>query len=535
MSSKYKQKKRPEPSAKGLFPAWALALAVFLAALILYWPARNHQFTNWDDKEYVTHNPDIQKLDAQAVKYHFGREHMGNYHPLSMLSLALDYRIGGLDPKVFHTTNLLLHALASLAAFAFVRALTASAAAAFISAMLFAIHPMHVESVAWVSERKDVLYGFFLLSALWAYVNYASAPEKKHKISWYAVFSALFILSLLSKAQAVIFPVLCLLIDYFKGRGLTRPVMLEKAPLFALSLIFGLEAIHAQQTFEAIQDTSVYSYFDRILFSGYGLFTYLWKLAFPVELSAFYPYPLKIDGKFPLIFYITPVVSAGLIFIVWRFFRQNRLIVFGCLFFLASIGLVLQVLPVGGAVIAERYTYIPYLGLFMIAAHYLSDWKGMAGKITTAAILCVFALLAHNRIGIWENSLALWKDAERKSKISPKIYLNLGTAYMDASKYDSALIYTNEALRLQSKFPDALHNRGLIYYHTGRYEEAIADYTLALEYNPRLMHAWYNRSGVYWTLKQFKPALDDAIRARELGYPVDPKYIEALQQALNTK
>lgn len=536
MGKKKEQRKTPQKKDAGLsFLLLPLLLAVL--TFVLYSPARQNGFTNWDDKEYVTENPNITSLN---IKEEFKREHMGNYHPLAMISLNLDYSLNKFDPKTFHTTSILLHILASVMAFFFVQLLIGNSATAFIAALLFAIHPMHVESVAWISERKDVLYGLFLISALFFYARYVLSGLR---MQWLVFAIVCFLLSCFSKGQAVVFPVLCLLIDYYKGRPIKRRAIIEKIPLFAISLVFGFAAIHAQQKFQAIQSADLYPYFDRILFSGFGLFTYLWKLVFPLNLTAFYPYPLKINGAYPAEFYIAPLVSLAIIFIVWKFFRKNEIVVFGSLFFLFSLALVLQILPVGGAVVAERYTYVPYLGLFIVIGYYLtpqvirdSSAPRKANKFVPLAIASAFIIfcsfLTYKRIGVWKDSVTLWKDAEQKSKISPKIYSNFGDAYLAVKDYDKAVFYLNEAIRLKNDYDEALYNRGLAFFFQKKYKEAIDDYTLAIKYNPKLARAWFNRSGTYYTLGQYQLALDDALNARALGYTVDDKYIEALKQNL---
>lgn len=512
-------------------------LVIAVCAFIVFSSARNNDFTNWDDREYVINNAFIKEIN---LKEEFKREYMGNYHPLTMISLALDYYRHEFNPKAYHETNIVLHILASLAAYLFVLALTENKITAFFASLLFAVHPMHVESVAWVSERKDLLYGLFLLCALWAYVKYLGAEGKTR---WFAIFTIFFLLSLFSKAQAVVFPALCLLVDYFKGRDINRRNICEKTPLFVISLIFGFEAIHAQKTIESIQDSSMYSHFDRILFPGYGLYTYLWKLIAPLELSNFYPFPQKQNGSYPAVFYVAPLVSAAMIVIVWKFFRKKKMIIFGFMFFLLSISLVLKILPVGGAVIADRYTYIPYLGLFIIVADFLSPGLSAKGErsrnmlkaaIAVASVI-IFSYLSYQRIGVWKNSVTLWRDAASKSKTSPMIYNNLGDAYTAVRQYESALIFLNEALRLKYDYDEALYNRGLVYYHQNNYKEAIDNYTLAIKYKPGHTRAYYNRSGTYYMLSQFQPALNDALKAKQLGYAVDEKYVEELRNYLREK
>ena len=511
-----------------------LCIALMVTA-ILYFPSLRNGLTNWDDEGYITNNPQIKQLSRESTAYHFKNYHMGNYHPLTMLSLSMDYK-EPLSAKSFHLTNYFLHLINVALVFLFVFLLTRHNIIAFISTLLFALHPMHVESVAWASERKDVLYAAFFLGALCAYLKFLT--NDKNKTKWYLLVSFLFICSLLSKGQAVVLPLILVLIDFFAGRKINLKSFAEKTPWFVASLIFGIVAIYAQRSISAIHGVEEYSFLDRIIFAEYGITAYLYKLIIPSNLSCFYPFPLKVSGTYSVVFYIAPAILMALVFLVWKYFRANKYVLFACFFFLVSVSIVLQLLPVGTAIIADRYTYIPYLGFFILTGKIFAYafekkissalWRNVSLLLISCA-LCMFSYLTSQRIKVWKDSLTLWNDAISKSQTSPKPFLNRGKIYEDDKQYGLAIADFNKAIALKQDYAEAYYNRGLAYFFQKNYENAIADYTSAIKNNPALAVAWNNRSGTYFTIGKFKEALYDARKAQELGYAVDPKYVEVLQ------
>nr|MBA3707110.1 hypothetical protein [Bacteroidota bacterium] len=308
-----------------------LLLVLIIITTSIYLKSLNNQLTTWDDKNYLTENKDIRTLHGDSVNYTlkktFSSYVMGNYHPLTMLSYCMEYAKYKLDPKPYHLTNFVFHLFNTLLVFCFIWLLTQQQWVAFITALLFSIHPMHVESVAWVAERKDVLYSFFYLSALCTYLVYL----KKEKRKWilYVFVFLLFILGILSKAMTVSLPIAFLALDYFTGRKITMKVVLEKIPFIILSFIFGYIAIEAQKSVNALGDITHYNFLDRILFTSYGLIVYLSKMIFPINLSCFYDYPVKQDGVYPAIFYIAPLLILTLVFLIYRSIRFSKDVVFG--------------------------------------------------------------------------------------------------------------------------------------------------------------------------------------------------------------
>ncbi|HEY6160529.1 MAG TPA: tetratricopeptide repeat protein [Bacteroidia bacterium] len=527
---------------------FAFLFIAVVATLIIYYPSLKNGLTNWDDQEYITNNPHIKGPAGDNLSYHFKNYHMGNYHPLTMISLNLDAK-EPLDPAPFHFTNYLLHVFNVGLVFLFVFLLLQNNIAALISALLFGLHPMHVESVAWASERKDVLYAFFFLGALCSY-TYSLAHEKE-KLKWNVITTLLFILSILSKGQAVVLPVLFILIDRLEGKKTNTSSFISKIHWFALSLIFGVVAIKAQHSINAIQDTGTYPFSDRIVFAGYGIAAYLYKLFVPVDLSCFYPFPQKVNGFYPAIYYFAPAVVSGIALLVWFFGRKNKYLVFACLFFLASISIVLQLLPVGGAVIADRYTYIPYLGFFILLGKICADgfeeiktgnntYRTITGtgKFLIPVLVLIFSVLTWQRIAVWKDSITLWNDCIGNGHPSTKAYQNRGKILQDSAQatkdpklMDLSIADFNEALHLTPTFAEGYYNRGLAYFYKKDYAHAIDDYTQAIQNDPSLAVAWHNRAGTYFTVGKYNEALHDALEAQRLGYAVDPKFIEAIKQA----
>ncbi len=652
MSTKKTLNKSHKKSRSSLISNQQFFLLSFLTLIIIttaiYFKSLNNQFTNWDDNLYITENADIKTLHGDSLNYTLKKIAstyvMGNYHPITMLSYCLEYEKFKLNPKPYHVTNLILHLLNTLLVFYFIWLLTKQRWVAFITAILFAAHPMHVESVAWVAERKDVLYSFFYLAALCTYIFYLQ--KEKKKALFYALTFLFFILAILSKAMAVSLTIALFAIDYFLDRKITLKTILEKIFFILLSIIFGYIAIKAQQSFSAMGDIARYNFFDRILFSSYGLMMYLWKLFVPINLSGFYSYPVKQDGMYPTIFYIAPILMLALTFIILQNRRKRfgKDVLFGLGFFFITIVLVLQILPVGGAIIADRYTYLPYIGLFFIIARWFNNLlENKTEKIQSlktssiAAIILFVAICCYQtfqRTKVWRDSITFWTDAIEKYDRAPRSYNYRGTAYYQAKQYNKAItdfsnyiqlkndnpnVYYNrglayfslnkipeaikdytdaihynpkhadayygrgiannnlgkyheaikdytDAIHYNTKYAKAYYNRGNVYFNLGNYDkamqdyssainynstfsmaynnrgniylsfkkfdEAIKNYTFAIRYNPVLANAYMNRAKTYAAIQKFQSALEDALKAREMGYNIDPRFIEGLQERI---
>ncbi len=515
-------------SPKGLTAAQLNVLLAAVVGVVTYFflsSCLGNQFTNWDDPGYVTNQPIIKDISSAGIRNIFSLSSsiMGNYHPLTILSYAVDYSISGLDPYSFHLQSLLFHLATTLLVFLFIQLLFRKPIASFVTALLFGLHPMHVESVAWVAGRKDVVYGFFYLASCIVYVVYARANERGRWV-WYGGALLLFACSILSKPVAVVLPLTLLLIDFIEGRlwttekgGLRMPsllvgagdknyyfnlkALLEKIPYLAISLACGIKSIKDQEAFGALGTQGEhFNFIERIGLGGYALVTYLWKAVAPVNLVCFYPYPLKVSGHLEFVYYIFPVIAAAVVFAFWYFLRKNKMFVFGALFFLVNIVLLLQFIPVGGAIIADRYSYIPYLGLFFALGWFVSSlFEGGAsrqlGQIVMAAVIVyslVLGYLSSERCKVWYDGMSLWRNEIEVEPIrAPNGFNNLGffyfTKFNGALKpeerklyFDSSYFLLNRAIELQPSFVNPYISLGELMRANNQFDLAKSYYYKAL-------------------------------------------------------
>ena len=467
----------------------------------------NNQFTNWDDPGYIKDNALIKDISAEGIKNIFSTSIMGNYHPLTILTYAIEYSYAQLRPEllyIYHRDSLLFHIAVTLLVYWFVNILTRRPIAAIITALLFGLHPMHVESVAWLAGRKDVVYGMFYMASLVAYVYYIRATDSK-KWLWYAVMIIMFVCSLLGKPVAVTLPVTLFLIDYFDKRKLNAALIIEKILPFLIAIGFGIKSVMDQRTFGALGTQNVsYNFIERIALGGYALITYLWKAVAPLNLSCFYPYPQKVDGALPFSYYLYPLAVVVITLLAWLFARRNKVAVFGLMFFMVNIVLLLQFIPVGGAILADRYTYIPYLGLFFMLGWLVSNYfePGANRQIGYAALSLVviyticLGYLSNERCKVWYDTSSLWRDEIEQQPTAPNAFNNLGFEYFNKFNetvdpkerklyYDSSFLLLNEAIRLQKDFANPYISLGELERTTAQYDEARKNYYKAISLNDK--------------------------------------------------
>lgn len=451
---------------------WALIACIVTA--IVFVPMLSNEFTNWDDQFYITSNPMLIGPDWKAI---FSRPLMANYHPLTVATLALNYQASALSPFTYHLVNWLLHIInTGLVFFVAFRLSENNRWVGLITSLFFGLHPMHVESVAWASERKDVLFTVFFLLSMLGYLRYMQQPDIKK----YAVSFLLFVLSLLSKPAAVTLPLVLLLIDWYKGRSLKdKKVWLEKVPFFIMSLTFGLLSLKYQQAVQAIAAPELYPFWQKIVFSFYGFGEYVKRLFWPFPMSAIHPFPDA--GVIPISFFPGFIIAAIVIALAF-YYRNKKFILFGILFYAINIALVLQLLTFGHSVISERYTYVPYIGLtFLIAmAWSKSKMEESTKKIVLFLLLgvcLVFAIMSFRQISVWKNSGTLWSNAI-------ETYPNSYIARSNRGQYLSAKL--------------------------AKYDEALEDYKIALAVQPNDSFSLINRATIYINQQNFTAALSDA-------------------------
>jgi protein O-mannosyl-transferase len=497
-------------------------LVLSVCTWVVYTPALKAKFTiNWDDDRYVTLNKDITTDSEEAWHNLLTKPYAENYHPLTMLSLKLDYTIGKLRPSVYHRTNLLIHIGSALLVFWLVLLWVKNKEVALLCALVFAVHPLNVESVAWVSERKNVLYGFFFLASLVAYQYYSLTS----KWLFYLFSILLFVMSLLSKGMAVSLSVTLIAIDLFNRRevGIWK-LCLEKLPFFFLSFFFGFLAIHHQPT--EVSEIDIYSlepvlnpWYDKLLIATHNLAHYLYKLLLPIDLVCLYPYPTRISGFLPWHFYVVPpFILAGLCYVVVRLWKMRHqysmLLLLGLAVFVLNIALLLQLLPVGIAIMADRYAYIPSVGfsLFLGVGYWYAIEKKAEFKNVVLVLLAVYvvflSVLAHERTKVWKDSLSLWSDLNEKEDFAFG-YFQTGVAKSDLEDYEGALKDYQTCIQKDARAYKAYNNIGIILAKKGQYAEAIRFYDKVIQLYPAYADAYLNRGTAKHQAGDYEGAMSD--------------------------
>lgn len=556
-------------------PGWlplAGLIAVLVITFMLYHQVSDYYFIHYDDPSHIVDNEDIRDFSLQGaynIFFHpFNPELLAP--PLTILSFAMNYHFSDLDPGPYHMTNVFLHLLNVLMVFLLVwKVMNNRWAALFVSAV-FALHPLNTEAVCWVTARKDLLYGFFFLLALWLAIRFWQTRN-----GWlYAGAIAAFVLSYFSKFSAATFPVVYLgLALLWKNRKDIWRVVAESIPFLLLPGYTFYRVIfpdapkifpradynpgitYFSEKFEIVTHYHDFSFIQKIFLGGYSFITYLIKFLLPVNQQIIYPYPdLSPSGHLPLVYYLATIASVLLVSAVVYYFIKNpsRLTTtpgFIMVFYLATTSVLLHVLPIGGrAVVADRYGYIPFIALAMLLFYLGLQLKRRRrlkpSPLILAGLLWLFVLIiatAH-RIPMWKNTGTILTDLTEKEPSYPIAYYNLGFYYAENNQKDRALRNYTRALKLAPHFTQALNNRAAIYMISGQYQKAKpdiqrfiellphadptkyqnlgqiyreeGDYDKALEYyqkavemNPQIHNAWYNIAYILITTGKHQEAL----------------------------
>ncbi len=535
-----KNKVIPKKEANKFNKEAIYCIFLLVIVLIVMFPVLQNEFVNWDDEVYITKNEVIKQIPFSNLKDIFTYQINNFSVPLTLLSFQIEYYFFGLNPFPYHFNNLLLHLANVILIYFLVKALLLSVGtqtqttatntqttAAFFVALLFGIHPMNVESVAWATERKDLLYTFFTLLALLQYL-YASQNEiitntnqLKTKHYWFSLL--FFVLSLLSKPQAIFFPVVLLLIDYWKQadnqtiwRVLSPKKIIFKLPYFVISFLAGLYLLLNVGT-RVSEKTLDYGFFERFLFSCYQVCLYLVKFFFPFNLNNFYEYPIQTNGFYPFVFYVAPFVLIGfLAFVLWKF-RTNKLVVFGLLFYFVNIFIFLQLFSVNTAIVYERFNYLAYNGLFLIGVVSLQKIKlNDYVRAGLFAYLLLFGVLSFQRCKVWQNDISLFTDTLRKNPndvyINKMALKNIGDVLMEKQQLPEAIEKFTQSIAKDSNYEQAYLGRAYAYFTSKRYKEAIIDYnklltmTMTAENKKQTI---FNRGTCLMNLKNYTQAIND--------------------------
>jgi tetratricopeptide (TPR) repeat protein len=524
-----------------------ITAAVFAAGItfLLYLPALNNSFVNWDDDVTVYENTHIRAINGDFLKWIFLSEVVGLWHPLTMLSFAIDYAIFGLNPLGFHLTNSLIHtANTALIFFLVVRLIEVSSKqnpliAAFVTAFLFGIHPLHVESVAWVTERKDVLCAFFYLLTILLYLRYNSIDAKRERLICYILFTFTFVLSLMSKPMAVSLPIVLLILDFYPLRrlsfkkGWNAKLLIEKLPLFLLSLATSLINILVAGKAGALAPLEQYPLSLRILNAINSYIAYLGKMLLPVNLAPYYPFPYKLTFFDPL-FVISLIVFTTITLLSILTLKRDKPFLFTVwLYYIIALFPVIGIIKAGGFVaMADRYSYLPSLAPFLFTGigigAIFNIFSKRAAQISIIPVLIflsgVLMNMTYRQIGVWKDSMTLWShQIELFPGQVALAYNNRGFAYDDRSDYQKAIKDYSTAINIDPKFVISYNNRGNAYVSLGNYQEALKDFTTAIIIDSKYVNAYNNRGNAYVSLGGYQEAIKDFTTA----IIIDSKYAKA--------
>jgi tetratricopeptide (TPR) repeat protein len=467
---------------------WLHIAILIIATLLAYSKIFNAGFITWDDPLYVINNKDIRSLGVEEMSKWFSQYYVGNYHPLTMLSYAIDFMLGKTEPFIYHLTNILFHIANAVLVYVFAKRVTAHIWVALFVALLFAIHPTQTESVSWIAERKNVLYGFFFLSAMHVYAGYAK-DEKSIKMLWVVLLG---VASMLSKAAAISLPVALFAIDIWMRRPLGKvKVWLEKLPLFVLAAIVVYVGINAQSEGEFLNLHPEYTAKHTIIFAGYAYVQYIIQLLLSVKLSVLYPYPEAIGGLH-ILFLVLAIGIVALGVIAYR--KKWWLLSGGIVFYTANIAIVLQFVQFGEVLMADRYLYIACLGIWLPAIAYLYQWLEGKSLRTAALTGCgalslVFLTLTYQRNEIWMSELNFWKAIVETFPNSSVAQSSLGGVYLQEGNYAEADAHLNNAIQADPNNYKAWYNRGVIYLRQRKPNEALQalDKAIAIKEYPKAL------------------------------------------------
>lgn len=493
-------------------PVLYVILLCLLAGLV-YSRLFSSGFISWDDGDVLLNNKDVHRFDIKAF---FTSYYVGNYAPFTMLGFAIDWLLFHGNAAAHHGINLLLHVFNAVLVYQLSQLILRDKAKAMLCAVIFCFHPLQVETVAWVSAKNNILYAQFFLWGLICYGRYCLENARKYYI-WALLF---FIAAVLSKPSAICFPLCMILLDYLlKEKPSVKEVILNKIPFALLALVIGLVTIYTRTEDKFINGSHAYAIHERIGYAGYALLQYIAKFLVPANLSVIYPYP---HNKL-LALILGYAMIAVLIFLCFKLYRSKRKVAwFGLLFFISNLLLVLQLLPFGEVLTADRYMYLPVLGLAWTLVSLL-PLKEKQLQYLTLGLVLILGSLTFFRTGAWKNSINLYSDIIKKYPHSFVALNSLGAEHMLNKNYDQSLSYLNAAINENVNYYKGYYNRGLLYAQTNRMAEALADFTRAIDLK-QYPKAYVARANVYYTLHDYTKAIADA----QAVLKTEPQNIKAL-------
>jgi len=503
-------------------------LSLTVLILAVFWQVHQFGFVTFDDPVYVTDNQQIQSgLTLNSLRWAFSTTYAEFWHPLTWVSLMLDYQLYGFNAGGYHVTNLLLHILSTLLLFWLLNRMTGAFWKSAFVAVLFAIHPLHVETVVWITKRKDVLSAFFWMLTLCFYVYYAEKPVIKR----YLPVLFFLVCALMSKPMAVTLPVIMMLLDYWplkrfdqKQKNDLSWQFREKAPFFILSFIFIMITIFAQ--YNKHIKIAQYPLDSRLKNAAVSFMTYLEKTFWPVDLAAFYPFADQLPAG-QILASVMLFLMISLLVIMVR--KRFPFILVGWLWYVITIIPVLDIFRSALRSMSDNYMYLPSVGIFIMLAWGVPSFfprEETGKKIFLPAgllFLAILTILSWRQCGYWHNSLDLWNHALKVTKNNWLAFNQRGLYYSETGRHQQALENYNEAIRIKPDYAYAYNNRGNTHLQLVQYQKAIQDFNKAIEVYPFYLEAFNNRGNAYASLGQYQQALKDYDQA----ISIKPDYAKA--------
>ncbi len=514
----------------GRHDALLASLLLGLITLAVYWQTLNHDFVGFDDPAYITENQHIKNgLTLKSITWSFTTMAAGNWHPLTWISHIFDVHVYGMNPKGHHLTNVIFHILNSLLLFLVLKRMTGALWKSAFIAALFALHPLHVESVAWAAERKDVLSAFFWILTLWGYVCYAH----RQGVGRYMLVLLFFILGLMSKPMMVTLPFVLILMDYWPLKRFHLPqqscgyLILEKVPLFVLSAISCFMTFIAQRGGGAVGSLTLYPLSVRIENAIVSYIAYIIKMVWPYDLAVLYPHPQtlpwwQVAGACLLLILIS--------LIIFKAMRQRPYLAVGWLWYTGGLVPVIGIVQVGSQAMADRYTYIPLIGLFIIIAWGIPEltekWRSKRKGLTLIATMTLLILTANTYLQIrhWADGITLFGHALHVTENNYFMHNNFGLALASQGRPKEAIKHYSESLRLAPMYDIAHCNLGIALISEGEFTAASTHFSEALMINPQYTDALNGLGIVHGN--QGKPG--KAIEHFSKALQIDPTHVYAL-------
>jgi len=521
---------------------WLTPSIILLITCIAFLPALRNQFVGWDDDQSLFNNPAYRGLAWNQLRWMFTTFHMGHYQPLSWVTLGLDYLIWGMDPVGYHFTNIIFHAVNTVSFYFISRQLLAFAlprlskkqasrlnVSAAFAALLFATHPLRVESVAWATERRDVLSAMFFFWTIGLYLSAASASPGPFRRRRLGAALLLYCCSLLSKASAITLPVILVILDFYPLRRIpipaewfapkVRAVWLEKVPFLAPSIVFGVVALFAQHSVGTLKPIGQYGLSWRIGQAFYGIMFYLWKTILPADLSPLYELPY--DPHSLLLIFALCAAAVLAISVAFFIIAGRWPALLACwVYYIVMLAPVLGIAQSGHQLVADRYSYLACLSWPLLVAAFYLKRTGIGISTAALGLITTLTFLSWRQIGVWHDSLTLWQYVTAVSPGSSIAQYNLGKTFESKGDLRKGLELYSRAVTLNPTNAQAQYNLARLLAGLGKVEEAIGHYRLVLAINPNDADAHNNLGSLLAFQGKTKASLEELQKAIE----IDPSY-----------